>query len=121
MKKIGILGSGTWGTALANLLTSSGHQVTLWSKIEEEIKQLKETHTHRNLPHVPINETIIFTTSLKEAVENQDVVVISTPSIYVRETARSIKDYLNDKQIIVTVAKGIEKVTLMTTSEIIHD
>ena len=121
MKKIGILGSGTWGTALANLLTSSGHQVTLWSKIEEEIKQLKETHTHRNLPHVPINETIIFTTSLKEAVENQDVVVISTPSIYVRETARSIKDYLNDKQIIVTVAKGIEKGTLMTTSEIIHD
>ena len=121
MKKIGILGSGTWGTALANLLSNSGHQVTLWSKIEEEIKQLKETHTHKNLPNATINETIIFTTSLKEAVEGQDVVVVATPSIYVRNTASAMKEFLNEKQIIVTVAKGVEKSTLMTTSEIIHD
>ena len=121
MKNIGILGAGTWGTALANLLVSVGHQVTLWSKFEEEIKGLKETHTHKNLPGVAISEEIIFTNDLKEAVVNQDVVVIATPSIFVRQTAALIKDYLNDKQIIVTVAKGVEKGTLMTTSEIIHD
>ena len=121
MKKIGILGSGTWGTALANLLSNSGHQVTLWSKIKEEISLLKETHAHKNLPNVSINETIIFTTSLKEAVEGQDVVVVATPSVYVRATTAEMKEYLNDKQIIVTVAKGVEKGTLMTTSEIIHD
>ena len=121
MKRIGILGAGTWGTALANLLVSIGHKVTLWSKFEEEIKILKETHTHRNLPGVVVNETILFTNDLKESVVNQDVLVMATPSIFVRETASLIKDYLNDKQIIVTVAKGIEKCTLMTTSEIIHD
>ena len=121
MKKIGILGAGTWGTALANLLVSVGHQVTLWSKFEEEIKGLKETHQHKNLPGVSIDESIIFTNSFKDAVVNQDVVVIATPSIFVRETTALIKDYLSDKQIIVTVAKGVEKGTLMTTSEIIHD
>ena len=120
MKRIGILGSGTWGTALANLLTSIGHQVTLWSKIEEEIRLLKETHIHKNLSDIPINENIIFTTDLKEAVDGQDVVVVAVPSIYVRATATSMKEHLNKKQIIVTVAKGIEKGTLMTTSEIIH-
>ena len=121
MKRIGILGAGTWGTALANLLTNIGHQVTLWSKIEEEIKQLKETHKHRNLPNVPINGTIIFTKFLKEAVEGQDVIVIATPSIYVRETAATMKDFLNPNQIIVCVAKGLEKGSLMTMSQIIHD
>lgn len=122
MKRIGILGSGTWGTALANLLaTNNENKVTLWSKFEEEIKCIKETHAHKNLPNVHINEAIICTTSLKEAVIEQDVIVIATPSIFVRQTAASIKDYLNDKQIIVTVAKGVEKGTLMTTSEIIHD
>ena len=121
MKRIGILGAGTWGTALANLLVSVGHQITLWSKFEEEIKGLKETHTHKNLPGVAISEEIIFTNDLKEVVLNQDVVVIATPSIFVRQTAALIKDYVEDGQIIVTVAKGVEKGTLMTTSEIIHD
>lgn len=122
MKRIGILGSGTWGTALANLLTNSDdHEVTLWSKFEEEINAIKETHTHKNLPNVHINESIICTTSIKEAVVNQDVIVMATPSVFVRQTTALIKDYLNDKQIIVTVAKGVEKGTLMTTSEIIHD
>ena len=121
MKTIGILGSGTWGTALANLLTNIGHEVTLWSKFEEEIKTIKETRKHKNLPGVEINKNIIFTSDIKEAILSKDVIVIATPSIFVRETASLIKDYLNDKQIIVTVAKGVEKGTLMTTSEIIHD
>lgn len=121
MKQIGILGSGTWGTALANLLASIGHKVTLWSKFPKEIEDIKSTHKHRNLPGVEIDERISFASDIKEAASHQDVIVIATPSIFVRETASLIKDYLNDKQIIVTVAKGVEKGTLMTTSEIIHN
>ena len=120
-KRIGILGAGTWGTALANLLISVGHKVTLWSKFEEEINLLKETHAHKNLPGVNISEEIIFTNDLKSSVVGQDVIVIATPSIFVRQTASLIKGYVKDGQIIVTVAKGVEKGTLMTTSEIIHD
>ena len=121
MKNIGILGAGTWGTALANLLTSIGHEVTLWSKIPEEIEGLKKTHEHKNLPGVAIDERIIFTCDMKEAVEDKDIIVMAVPSPYVRQTSASARPFLRNGQIIVTVAKGIEKGTLLTTSEIIHD
>ena len=121
MKRIGILGSGTWGTALANLLVNNGHEVTLWSKFPNEIDEIAQTHQHRNLPGVAINEKILFTSDLEKAVEDQDVIVMATPSIFVRETTRLASPFLRNGQIIVTVAKGIEKGTLLTTSEIIHD
>ena len=120
-KRIGILGSGTWGTALANLLISIGHDVTLWSKFESELEYIASNHTHKNLPGVYISEQIKLTSSLEEAIYNQDVVVMAVPSPFVRQTASLIKDYVKDGQIIVTVAKGVEKGTLMATSEIIHD
>ena len=120
-KRIGILGSGTWGTALANLLISIGHEVTLWSKFESELEYIASNHGHKNLPGVVISEQIKLTSSLEEAICYQDVVVMAVPSPFVRQTARLIKDYVKDGQIIVTVAKGVEKGTLMTTSEIIHD
>ena len=75
MKRIGILGSGTWGAALANLLVSNGHEVTLWSKFPSEINEIAETHKHRNLPGVVINEHIIFTSDLEKAVKDKDVIV----------------------------------------------
>ena len=121
MKRIGILGAGTWGTALANLLTSIGHEVTLWSRIAEEVHSLIKTNKHKNLPGVEISRKILFTCSIEEAIEDKDVVVMAVPSPYVRETAALMRPFIKDKQIIVTVAKGIEKGTLMTTSEIIHD
>ena len=121
MKRIGILGAGTWGTALANLLCKSGHEVMLWSRITEEVNMLVKTHKHKNLPGVEIDKNILFTCSIEEAVEGKDVVVIAVPSIYVRETTALAKKYFQSNQIIVTVAKGVEKGTLMTTSEIIHD
>lgn len=121
MKNIGILGSGTWGTALANLLISVGHDVTLWSKFDSEIEYIASNHAHKNLPGVVISEQIKLTSSLKEAISDKDVIVMAVPSPFVRQTARLIKDYVKDEQIIVTVAKGVEKGTLMTTSEIIHD
>ena len=66
MASIGVIGSGTWGTALAVLLHGNGHQVVIWSAIPEEIKELKETHAHRNLPEVKIPVAIGFTDDLKE-------------------------------------------------------
>ena len=121
MKNIGILGSGTWGTALANLLISVGHDVTLWSKFDSEIEYIASNHAHKNLPGVVISEQIKLTTDLKSATNGMDVIVMAVPSPFVRQTASLIKDYVKDGQIIVTVAKGVEKGTLMTTSEIIHD
>lgn len=121
MKKIGILGSGTWGTALANMLANMGHKVTLWSKFEVDSIRLKETHTHLNLPGSYITEKITFVIDIKEACLNQDFVIFATPSPYIRETSEIVKPYLNKNQIIITVAKGIEKDTLFTMSEILED
>lgn len=120
-KRIGILGAGTWGTALANLLSSSGHEVMLWSRFSEEVNTIMKTHRHKNLPGVEINKEILYSCNIEETVEEKDVVVIAVPSIYVRETTALAKEFLQPNQIIVTVAKGVEKGTLMTTSEIIHD
>ena len=121
MKRIGILGAGTWGTALANLLTSVGHQVMLWSRFPEEVNSIMKTHKHKNLPGVEIDRNILYSCNIEEAVEDKDVIVMAVPSIYVRETTLLAKKYFKPNQIIVTVAKGVEKGTLMTTSEIIHD
>ena len=121
MKRIGILGAGTWGTALANLLTSVGHQVMLWSRFQEEVNSIMKTHKHKNLPGVEIDRNILYSCNIEEAVEDKDVIVMAVPSIYVRETTALAKKYFKPNQIIVTVAKGVEKGTLMTTSEIIHD
>ncbi len=121
MKNIGILGSGTWGTALANMLSKMGHKITLWSKFEKDSIMLRETHKHPNLPGSIINDEIRFVVDLKEACLNQDFVIFATPSPYIRETAEAVKDYVNKDQILITVAKGIEKKTHYTMSEIIHD
>lgn len=121
MKNIGILGSGTWGTALANMLSKMGHKVTLWSKFEKDCIALKETHKHPNLPGSIINDEIVFTPELKEACLNQDFVIFATPSPYIRETAEAAKEFLDKNQILITVAKGIEKDSHYTMSEIIND
>ena len=61
MEKIGIIGSGTWGTAIAVLLVNNGHEVTLWSAIPAEIEEMAKTRTHRNLPGVTLPEGLIYT------------------------------------------------------------
>lgn len=121
MKKVGILGSGTWGTALANLLAHSGHQVTEWSRFEEESSSLSHTRTHKNLPGAILDDAIVFTSDIQKACQNQDIIVLATPSVYIRATSESAKPYISPSTIIVNVAKGIEPDTLFTMSEVIED
>ncbi|HPY79563.1 MAG TPA: NAD(P)H-dependent glycerol-3-phosphate dehydrogenase [Bacilli bacterium] len=121
MEKVAILGAGTWGTALANLLARSGHEVALWSKFEEEINVLKSTHLHKNLPGSVISKAIAFFADMKEACEGKSIVVFATPSVYIRQTAEKAKPFLKSNQIIVNVAKGIEPKSLLTMSEILED
>lgn len=121
-KKIGIIGAGSWGSALALLLCSNGHEVTMWSKIEEEIQMLRREGEHKEkLPGVKLSESILFTSDLKEASVEKDVLVLAVPSLYTRTTARLLKECIGKGQIVVNVAKGIEERTLMTLSEVIEE
>lgn len=121
MGKIGVIGSGTWGTAITVLLCNNGHEVTLWSAIPAEIEEMKETHRHKNLPEVVLSERITFTADLKEAMAEKDLLVMAVPSVFVRSTASKMKSYIREGQIIVDVAKGIEENTLYTMSHIIEE
>lgn len=121
MAKVGIIGAGSWGTALAWLLTNNGNEVTVWSVIEEEIQMLQKDREQKDkLPGVILQENMAFTTDLEQAVKGKDMLVLAVPSPYTRSTAAKMASFVEKGQAIVNVAKGIEENTLMTLSEIIE-
>ena len=118
--KTGIVGAGSWGIALAALLDKNGHEVTVWSIIPEEIEMLKTEHEHKTkLPGVILSDKIRFTTDLENTVKENELLILAVPSPFIRSTARSMKEFVKDGQIIVNVSKGIEENTLMRLSEVI--
>ena len=122
MSKVSVIGAGSWGTALAILLEKNGHQVTLWSHREEEAEKLAESREHKSkLPGVHIPEGIAITGDLEEALKEKEVIVFAVPSVAVRSTAKKVSPYVNEGQLIVNVAKGIEESTLMTLTDIIEE
>ena len=121
MSKIGVLGAGTWGIALARMLSLSGHKVSVWSAIEKEIDDLVATRKQRNLPDILIPEEVVFTKDLQFACNTSDIILFAVPSIYVRRTAALAADYIQEGQIIVDVAKGIECGTLYTMTQVINE
>ncbi|MBR6739725.1 MAG: NAD(P)-dependent glycerol-3-phosphate dehydrogenase [Clostridia bacterium] len=118
---IGVLGAGTWGVALARMLCNAGHTVTVWSAIEKEIDELSATRRHRNFPEVELPKQIAYTKEIKNACLGKDMVVFAVPSTFVRATARNAAAYISAGQTVVDVAKGIEKDTLQTMTEIITE
>lgn len=122
MANVGIMGAGSWGTALALLLHKNGHQVTVWSISEEEVKLLSEKREHvSKLPGVKLPKDMVFTTDIESTVKGKDFVVLAVPSPFTRKTARNMSSYVAEGQIIVDVAKGIEESTLMTLSQQIEE
>ena len=122
MANVGILGAGSWGTALALLLHKNGHHVTVWSISKEEVEMLDQEREHKSkLPGVRIPEDMVFTNELAEGIQGKDFLVLAVPSPFTRATARNMKPYVADDQIIVDVAKGIEEETLMTLSQQIKE
>ena len=118
MANVGIIGAGSWGTALSVLLHDNGHSVTVWSIDESEVKMLDEKREHLlKLPGVKLPDDMVFTGDMERAVQGKDFLVLAVPSVYTRGTARSMKPYVADGQIIVDVAKGIEESTLKTLSQ----
>jgi len=122
MAKIGVLGAGSWGTALAVLLHSNGHQVTIWSIMADEVEMLKTKRCHETkLPMAVIPEDMIITNDLQEAMTDKDVLVLAVPSPFTRSTAHLMKAFIRQEQKIVNVAKGIEESTLFTLADIIKE
>ena len=119
--KIGILGAGTWGNALANLLAGKGYEVVVWSALPEEVESLGRTHEQPNLPGVHLDDSIAYTGDMASAASGKDILVFATPSQFIRSTARSAAPHVPQRQICVSVAKGIEQDTFCTMTEIIGE
>ena len=122
MAKIGVIGGGSWGTALAILLSKKEHEVNIWVRNKEQLEdmvRLKENK--RYLPNVIIPSTMVATGDISEAVHNKDLLVLSIPSHGVRETLNSCRNYIKKEQLIVNVAKGIENDTLLRISQVVEE
>lgn len=117
--KIGVLGAGTWGIALARMLNNTGHEVTVWSAVDSEIDLLSADYVHPNLPGVIIPQTVVFTKDLSMACD-RDMVIFSVPSVYIRSVAKRAKPYIRN-QVIIDVAKGIESGSLLTMSRVLKE
>lgn len=120
MSKVSFLGAGSWGTALAIMLAKHGHEVTLWSKVEAEVKMLVENREHKHrLPGVKLPDSIVVTQDLKQACTDQELIIFSVASPFVRSVAKEASELIRDGQKIVNVAKGIEETSLDTLRDII--
>ena len=122
MAKIGVMGAGSWGTALALLLNQNGHDVTIWSIDKNEVEMLRTKREHVDkLPGVTIPERIQITNTISEGILGMDMIVMAVPSVFTRSTAKAMCSYVTEGQLLVDVSKGIEETTLMTMTEQIEE
>ena len=119
--KVTVLGAGTWGVSLARMLAKEKHSVKVWSAVSEEIDRLVRTYTHPNIGGMNLPDTIRFTKNIENAVSDAEIIVLAVPSVFVRETARKMSEFVSEGTIIVDAAKGMEDGTFMTLSEVIKE
>lgn len=120
--KIGILGGGSWGTALSVLLSNKGEDVNLWVRNKEQISDMIASKKNtKYLPEIVLPDNLNIINDLKSTLSERDIVLLAVPTHSVRETLNSIKPFVNKNQTIVNVAKGIENDTLLRVSEIVSE
>ncbi len=120
MKNVAIIGSGSWGMALAICLANNGNNVKVWSFCEEERDLINNEKKCKFLPEAQIPENIECTTSFEEAIKGADFILHVTPSKFTRETFNKYKQYVGHIPVIIC-SKGFEKDTLQTLDEVIKD
>ncbi len=119
---IAMLGTGTWGLALSDLLAKKGHEVRAYSPFPKEIEKLKGSHSHPRFPGTALDPGILFTADLKEALVGAGLAVYASPSPYVRDMARNSLPRLSSSiKSLVSVSKGLEDQTFLTMSEVIEE
>ncbi len=121
MSKISVIGSGSWGTAIAILLSKNGNDVVLWSRGKEKAEKIAQDRENKEyLPDIKLPDNIKVT-YIDEDVKNSDMIILAVPSKAVRETSKKFLPYFSENQIIVNLAKGIEEGSLLRLSEVIKE
>ena len=120
MRNISIIGSGSWGVALAIHLAKLGNNVKMWSFSEEEKDLINNEKKCKFLPNVVLPEGINCTTSFKEAIEGTDFIVHVTPSKFTRNIVKQYKEFVTNQPIVIC-SKGFEKDSMMTLDEVVKE
>ncbi|HAN10238.1 MAG TPA: glycerol-3-phosphate dehydrogenase [Clostridiales bacterium] len=118
MKKIAIVGAGTWGTALGLMLHNNGHKVSIWTWREEEATEMNKTHENKNLKDINIPIDVEISSDLERIMSGKDILVVAVPSVAMRENLKNIARYITKEQIVIIASKGIEENTFMTMTDI---
>ena len=122
MKKIGVIGAGSWGTALANTLANKGHQVKIWDINQDHLKSMEEFRENKAfLPEVKLHENIIISYTIEDTLKDGDIGLFSVPAQHFRQALTGALPYLSKEMVLVNVAKGIEQKTLLTMSQIAEE
>ncbi|PTK30924.1 NAD(P)H-dependent glycerol-3-phosphate dehydrogenase [Staphylococcus hominis] len=122
MTKITVFGTGSFGTALANVLAENGHSVLMWGKNENTVDEINQSHQNkRYLKDVTLIETIKATSQLEQAVNFSDIFLIALPTKAIRDVVTEINQHIKTKKTFIHVAKGIENETFKRVSEMIED
>ena len=122
MKRLAVIGAGTWGTCLANLAARSRHAVRLWAyepEVADAIRTKRENSVF--LPGVPLPDSVAVSNSLAEVLEDAELIVSVMPSHVCRTVFTAMKPYLNSRMIFVSATKGIEIGSLMRMEEVVRD
>ena len=120
MNNIAIIGSGSWGVAMATHLANMGHNVKIWSFLEEERDLINNDKKCKFLPNLTLPQGIMCSTDFKEVIEGADFILHVTPSKFTRDTFKQYKQYVGKTPIIIC-SKGFEKETMKTLDEVILD
>ena len=122
MKKIGVIGAGSWGTALANTLANKGHQVKIWDINQDHLKSMEEFRENKAfLPEVRLHDNITISYTIEETLKDADIGLFSVPAQHFRQALTGAIPYLKKEMVLVNVAKGIEQKTLLTMSQIAEE
>ena len=118
--EITMLGSGAWGTALAQLLCKNGHSVTLWNRSRTRVEEMEVTRKNPRLKGISLHEDMKFDADLS-CVSTSDMVVFAVPSFAIRQTAEQVRPHLKKDAVLVSVTKGIEANTCLRMTQVIEE
>lgn len=121
MKKIAVIGSGSWGIALGIYLAKMGNNISVWSFDEEEKREINEERKSRYLPNLTIPEQISCYTDFKNVLNGAEIILHVTPSKFTRQTLKKYKEFVKDNQILVMCSKGFEANTLLSLGEVVKE
>jgi len=118
-----VLGAGSWGTSLAEILADNGHEVKIYARKDKVRDEINNNHSNNKyFPfQVKLNKNLLATSSIEDAVQDADVIVVSVPSSQYRGVLNETIKYLNKKVIFVSTAKGFDPNTNKRLSEVIRE